>query len=136
MYEVFEHTADLGLRVRADNLNELFADAGRGLFAIIAGDLSGVAARQAAQVELAGEELDYLLFDWLNELLYLFESRRLLLVQFALDVTEQGLRATVAGEPWDPQQRRLEHEVKAITYHGLRVEQQASGWLAELILDI
>lgn len=136
MYEVFEHTADLGLRVRAADLDELFADAGRGLFATIVGDLRQLAPRERQQFELAGAEVDYLFFDWLNELLYVFESRRLLLVEFDVQVSQAGLRASAAGEPWDPARHRLEHEVKAITYHGLRVEQQADGWLAEVILDI
>ncbi len=136
MYEVFEHTADLGLRVRAADLNSLFADAGRGMFAVIAGDLEGISPRHTHKIDLEGTELDYLLFDWLNELLYAFESQRLLLVAFDVHVTETGLAATVAGEPWEPGRHRLEHEVKAITYHALSVVRQGDGWLAEVILDI
>lgn len=136
MYEVFEHTADLGLRIRAADLNSLFADAGRGMFSVIAGDLAGISARDAHKFDLEGTEVDYLLFDWLNELLYAFESQRLLFVAFDVHVTKTGLQATVSGEPWDPARHRLEHEVKAITYHALRVVQQSDGWLAEVILDI
>jgi SHS2 domain-containing protein len=49
---------------------------------------------------------------------------------------DAGLSATARGEPWDPDRHELDHEVKAITYHGLKVEQEAGGWLAELIVDI
>lgn len=136
MYEVFEHTADLGLRVRAADLDALFAEAGRGLFEIIAGDLSGIQPLVRETIELAGDEVDYLLFDWLNELLYAFESRRMLFVDFQVQVSETGLWAVAAGEPWDPDRHRLEHEVKAVTYHGLSVQHNDGQWQAEVILDI
>jgi SHS2 domain-containing protein len=81
-------------------------------------------------------EHDYLLFDWLNELLFTFDSRRLLLAKYDVHVDRSGLQAAAWGEPLDPARHRLEHEVKAITYHGLKVVQQDDGWLAEVILDI
>lgn len=136
MYEIFEHTADVGLRIRAADLDTLFADAGRGLFAIIVGDLRSVETRETRRIEVEGIERDYLLFDWLNELLYSFESRRLLLADFHVRVSETGLEAEVGGELLDPARHRLEHEVKAITYHGLRVEREGAGWIGEVILDI
>lgn len=138
MYEVFEHTADIGLRVRASTPEELFAEAGRGFFALIVDNLDEVAATETVQLRIQGrvEELDYLLFDWLNELLYLFDSRQLLLRDFKVRLTESGLDATVCGEPFDAGKHRLEHELKAITYHGLKVQKTAAGWLAEVVLDI
>jgi SHS2 domain-containing protein len=136
MYETFEHTADLGLRVRAAELPGLFIDAGRGLFSIIVAGGDPVQPRDEWHCELAGTRLDELLFDWLNELLYVFESRHLLLAEFHVELAAEKLTALCRGEPWDPERHQLEHEVKAITYHGLRVEQTADGWLAEVIVDI
>ena len=66
MYEVFEHTADVGLRVRAADLGELFAEAARGLFSLIVPDLASVRPKQELPFRLAGSEREYLLFDWLN----------------------------------------------------------------------
>jgi SHS2 domain-containing protein len=80
--------------------------------------------------------VEYLLFDWLNELLYAFESEKLLLAEFDLKLKDQQLTATCRGEPMDPARHQMEHEVKAITYHGLRVEQTADGWQSEVIVDI
>lgn len=136
MFETFEHTADLGLRVRAPDLPTLFAEAGKGLFSIVAGDLAQIRLMQTAAIRLEGDRRDELFFDWLSELLYQFETKRLLLGRFDVRLHEQGLEAVVAGEPWDPQRHRLEHEVKAITYHGLKVEQTPDGWLAEVVVDI
>jgi SHS2 domain-containing protein len=136
MHETFEHTADLGLRVRAASQEELFAEAARGLFEMIVPELEAVRPVQTRKFSVAGSDRDYLLFDWLNELLYVFDTERLLFSQFDVRLTEEGLTATARGEPLDPRRHQLDHEVKAITYHGLRVERDADGWLAEVIVDI
>jgi SHS2 domain-containing protein len=114
-FETFEHTADLGLRVWAMDLSSLFADAGRGLFSLIVPDLESVRPTETANFELAADGAEYLLFDWLNELLYTFEVRHLLLCKFDVQLGETGLTATAYGEPVDPQRHVLDHEVKAIT---------------------
>lgn len=136
MYETFEHTADLGLRVRAKTLETLFEDAARGLFSMMTTNLEDVRCLQERTYRIEGTAADYLLFDWLNELLFTFESERLLLSDFHVELDSEGLRAIVSGEPMDLDRHRMEHEVKAITYHGLRVEEDADGWFAELIVDI
>jgi SHS2 domain-containing protein len=136
MHETFDHTADLGFRIRAANLDTLFAEAGQALFETIVEDLRTIRLDQRVDISLAGNEVDYLLFDWLKELLYHFDAEHLLLGKFEVHVTDQGLTATVWGEPLDRARHNLEHEVKAITYHGLRVEQTEGGWLAEVIVDI
>ncbi|MGE0610039.1 MAG: archease [Pirellulales bacterium] len=135
-YETFDHTADLGLRVRADDLPTLLAEAARGLFSIIVGGLASIQPLKEIQIRVAGTAADYLLFDWLSELLYTFESQRLLLCEFDVSVDGAGLSATCRGEPLDIGRHAPEHEVKAITYHQLTVEQRPDGWFAELIVDI
>jgi SHS2 domain-containing protein len=136
MYEMFDHTADLGLRIRAADLNSLFAEAGRALFAALVENLDAVTPRQQLDVTIAGSDREFLLFDWLKELLYRFEVEHLLLARFSVTVSADGLQGRAWGEPFDRQRHELAHEVKAITYHGLRVEQTPDGWLAEVIVDI
>lgn len=136
MYEVFEHTADLGLRVRAADLNALFEEAGRGFFSVIVENLDAVRPLQTTAWTLAGTDLEYLFFDWLNELVYAFDTTHVLLSEFTVVVGPEGLHATGRGEPLDPARHMLSHEVKAVTYHQLRIEQTPDGWLAEVILDI
>jgi SHS2 domain-containing protein len=136
MYETFEHTADLGLRVRAPDLDTLFAEAAACLFSAIVEDLDTVQPLQRIDVMIDGADREYLLFDWLRELLYRFDSQHLLLSRFEVHVGDAGLTAHAWGEPLDPQRHALAHEVKAITYHALKVEQTAEGWLAEVIVDI
>jgi SHS2 domain-containing protein len=138
MYEVFAHTADVGLRIRAPSLDSLFADAALGLFSLIVSNIDQVKLRDQIQITLPcrDNEYDYLLFDWLNELLYTFDSRQIVLAKFDVHVAPAQLHATAWGEPLDPKQHRLDHEVKAITYHELKVVRDADEWLAEVIVDI
>jgi SHS2 domain-containing protein len=136
MYEHFEHTADLGLRVRTADVNGLFAEAATALFAAIVDGIDTVRPDRPVEVHIEGAELDYLLFDWLRELLYRFDAEHLVFSRFDVSVGEAGLAATAWGEPLDPARHVLSHEVKAITYHELRVEQEGSDWVAEVIVDI
>lgn len=136
MYQTFEHTADLGLRVTAGDLNLLFAEAGRGLFSIIVENLDAVRPAQLRGFKIPGTNREYLLFDWLNELLFISAGERMLLVEFDVQVSESGLTATARGEPIDLARHHLAREVKAITYHQLKVEQRPGGWIAEVLVDI
>jgi SHS2 domain-containing protein len=136
MHEVFEHTADLGLRIRASGLDELFVEAAQALFEAIVTDLQTVRPTKRVDIRLDGDDREYLLFDWLTELLYHFDAEHLLLGKFEAHVGADGLVGSAWGEPLDRERHQLEHEVKAITYHGLRVEQTVEGWLAEVIVDI
>lgn len=136
MYEFFEHTADLGLRVRAPDLDALFAEAARALFAAVLDNPDAVRPLQRVEVQLNGTDREYLLFDWLKALLYRFDAEHLVFGRFEARVTPGGLTGAAWGEPLDPERHELAHEVKAITYHGLRVEEVDGGWLAEVIVDI
>ena len=138
MHEVFDHTADIGLRIRAATLPELFREAAEGMFGLIVTNLNEVRLTQELHFKVPSrqDEYDYLLFDWLNELLFTFDTKRLVLAKFDVQLTAEGLDATAQGEPLDPARHQLDHEVKAITYHGLKVVREGDSWLAEVILDI
>jgi SHS2 domain-containing protein len=136
MYETFEHTADLGLRVRAADLDTLFAEAAEALFSVLAENIESVAETRTMEIDIAGDDREFLLFDWLKTLLYHFDADHLLFRRFEVQVREDGLHGIAKGEPLDRSRHELGHEVKAITYHGLRVEQTPEGWLAEVIVDI
>jgi SHS2 domain-containing protein len=137
VYELFEHTADLGLRVVAPDLDTLFCEAAEGLFAMIVEREPVLGPTERLDFRITGERLDWLLFDWLNELLYVFESRRLLLDDFAAKIGERGVVASARAHPFVPDKDRGLHEIKAITYHGLVIRQSPDGgWIAEVIVDI
>jgi SHS2 domain-containing protein len=143
-WQVFDHTADLGLRVEAPSREALFEEAGRAFTALIVEEPdAAVRERERLDVALAATDPADLLFDWLHALLLAFEVRHLLLVRFAIELIEPGerqgglqLRASAWGERIDPARHRLAREVKAITYHGLWLRPQGAGWAAEVIVDV
>ena len=140
MYEYFEHTADVGLRVQAPDLNSLFADAGRALFGLMVENLDDVRPERTVQLSVSGgtapHQLDYLLFDWLSELIREFEAERTILCEFHVQTGDSGISAECRGETLDPSRHRLGHEVKAVTYHELKLEHTPQGWQAEAIVDL
>jgi SHS2 domain-containing protein len=136
VYEIFDHTADMGLRVHGRTREEAYTDAALGLTQIIAGDLEQIHPITQETIDVPGNDPALLMFDWLNELPYAFESRRMLGARFEIEVKREGIHATVYGERYDPARHTLCHEVKAITYHGLKMEQAADGWVATVIVDI
>jgi len=136
MHELFEHTADLGLRIRAPDLNTLFAEAGACLFSAIVDDIATIEPTQTFTLEISGTDREFLLFDWLRELLYRCEESHLLFSMFDVQVTDTGLKATIGGESINREKHEMSREVKAITYHELKLIQENGGWLAELIIDI
>ncbi|MBB75020.1 MAG: protein archease [Planctomycetaceae bacterium] len=136
MFEIFDHTADLGLRVRADSLSELFNEAARGLFAQLVSNPLDVVPSHQREFVLQATDHPYLLVDWLNALLYAFETDQLLFRKFDVQVSATRLEGNAWGEPVDEARHQLANEVKAVTYHGLSIESCSQGWQAELILDI
>jgi SHS2 domain-containing protein len=136
--ETFEHTADLGLRVFASDLPNLFRTAGEGLFDVIVANRGDVQIFVTESVVLSAETTEDLLFKWLNELIFQSETQHRLYTRFdvALDDAGRQLEATIGGEPIDRRRHVLDHEVKAATRHGLSLRQKHEGWVAEVILDI
>ncbi len=137
MHFIFEHTADLGIRIQSASLPELFAEAGTALFELIVENHARVQPLQTHSIQLKNDQVDLLFFDWLSELLYLFDAKHMVLSRFDVLLTDGNLTAQVWGEPLDEERHLLDHEVKAITYHQLKVEKLPEGqWLAEVIVDI
>lgn len=136
MYQIREHTADLGVHVAAATLADLLADAARGVTAVIAGDATQVRPAVTETFAVTGTDPAWLLRDWVAEVLAAFDLRRMLFRDFAVAVDAAGLRATARGERYDPARHVLAHEVKAVTQHELDVRRTAAGWEAFFILDV
>jgi SHS2 domain-containing protein len=134
-YELFDHTADLGVRVRAPLQEWLIAPAIEGLYAAIGG-LAAAPPRQVRTLEFAGDDAAVLLRDLLAEVLYLFERERLMVVGTAVEIFSNARLRVEVDLAEVPADARFDREVKAVTYHDLRLEQIADGFEAEYIVDI
>ena len=135
-YQEVDHTGDAGIRVVADDLSTLFERAAWATFNIIA-ELSDVKAVTACSIRVEGTDRDNLLVKWLSELNFLHLTRKLLFVQFKVELAgDTSLAAEAWGEPIDLKRHEIYTEVKAVTYHGLVVEQCPEGWTAQVIFDM
>ncbi len=136
--EVFDHTADVGLRIRATDRDDLFRTAAEGLFDYVVANRDEVRAEVDESVRLEADTQEELLAVWLNELIFRCETRHILYGAFEVRVAADGLSldARIGGEPIDRGRHVLDHEVKAVTRHGLSLERGRDGWTAEVILDI
>ncbi len=136
--EMFDHTADVGLRIVADSLDDLFRTAAQGLFDYIVVNREAVRVEAMEDVNLQADSAADLLLDWLGELLFRCETQHRLYSRFDVHVASDGrsLRGQIGGEPIDRERHELDHEVKAVTHHGASLTEEGGHWRAELILDI
>lgn len=138
-HELIDHTADVGLKVRADDLDDLFRTAAEALFDYIVTNRDAVQPSESDSISLSASDPGELLVAWLNELIFLSETRHRLYTRFDLRVLDDGTRleASALGERLDPTRHILDHEVKAVTRHDFDLHlDQNNRWSAFLILDI
>lgn len=136
MFEILEHTADIGFRARGRTLEGVFESTAEALVAL-ALEVDEVAARECYTLAAEGEDLESLLVNWLSEVLYWLDGRRVGLRRFEVkEITSGRVAAEGFGEPLDPARHRAKLVVKGVTYHQLRVVQDERGWVAEVYLDI
>ena len=132
----FEHGADIGIEGYGRTAAEAFEQAALALTAVIC-DPRRVRARSCVDLACEAPDLEYLLVDWLNALIYEMATRRMLFSRFEVTIGKRGLRARACGEPLDPARHRPAVEVKGATLTGLAVRQEAEGhWVARCVVDV
>jgi SHS2 domain-containing protein len=135
-FEVLEHPADIGFRVSADTLPELFANAAIAMLSI-AGDPAEAGPREQYPMRVESTDLEALLVDWLSEVLYRFDGKRIAFRSFEVRHFEDtAIEAVGFGEPRDPERHHARLIVKAVTWHQLKIERRGGEWVAEVFLDI
>jgi len=135
-----DHTGDIGIQVRADTQAQLFERAATGTFHVLT-DLDVVQPRDEMTIAVEGHDVDALMVRWLSELNYRHTVDDHLYCVFevhAIEKEEDGLslRATVRGEPIDPTRHTIHTEIKAVTFHGLSVQETRGGWAVQVIFDM
>ena len=135
-FEFIDHTADIGVTAYGADMKQLFANTARGLFSLIT-ELNKIEPIEKYNVQVNAPDREALLVNWLNELIYLFEAKGLLFKRFDITLlTDTRLKAIGYGEKIDLTKHELKTQVKAATYHMLKIEQNKEGWKAQVIFDV
>ena len=134
-FEIIEHTADVGIRAFGRDIQEVFTNAARGMFSLIT-ELDDVVEAEYRDIEITAPDAESLLVEWLNELIYLFDTENILFKRFDIaEIDKTKLRVRSYGERVDSSKHRLKTGIKAATYHMLKIEQDL-GCKAEVLFDI
>ena len=135
-YEVFEHTADVGIEAFGHTLPELFIHAAQGMESLMVAP-EQIQESVTREVAVEGSHVLSLLIAWLNELIIMFDTDYLLFRTFAISTfTETSLRGLACGEPYNPERHELSSAIKAVTWHQASVERTEDGYKVRIIFDI
>ena len=135
-FGILEHTADIGLVAYGRNLEEVFENAAEGMFSLIM-DIDKGGDSFSCELRVESEDKEGLLVEWLNELLYISEVNEIILKTFKITYLEKDrfLTAKVYGEKVDLNRHQIKTEIKACTYHELKIKKD-KVWRAQVIFDI
>jgi SHS2 domain-containing protein len=132
--------ADIAFEATGHDLPELFSDAADATMNVMVDNLDAIEPRETRHIELSNDEIDMLLFDFLQELIYFKDAKRLLLRARGVRIDEKDekyfLKAKAAGESLDAARHHQRADVKAVTLHGFCVEKEDGSWKARVLLDI
>src|SRR6184192_3254210 len=132
-------TADIAFEATGRDLPELFSDASDATMNVMIDNLDAIEPRETRHIELSNDQIDMLLFDFLQELIYFKDAEQLLLRIRATQIDEREgtyfLEAKAAGERLDAERHHQRADVKAVTLHGFSVKKQDGGWKARVLLD-
>ena len=135
-WEHFPHQADVGVRGIGKTVDQAFEQAALALTAVVT-DPSHVAAKELLELSCMAPDMELLLVDWLNALIYEMVTRNMLFRRFEVHVEGGHLTAKVWGEALDISRHHPAVEIKGATYTSLRVVQQPDGdWLAQCVVDV
>jgi len=137
-YELFDHTADIGVKAYGANLPSVFENTANGMFAVIFhNSMPNIKAKGEYRIKLHASDLEELLKNWLDELLFIFTTEHIIFskYQISIDPEKLTLDALIGGEIVSEEMLLKTCEIKAVTYHMLKVE-KTNHWEAQVLFDI
>ena len=137
-YEIIEHTADVGIKANGATLKELFENAAKGMFGIIGGKPHPEAKiKKKIEIKKEVEALEELLVAWLSELLYVFNKEEILFCSFnVIELNNSRIVGEAGGTKIDLSQDAIQAEIKAVTFHDLKIEEGKYGFNCRIIFDV
>ncbi len=139
-FEIIDHTADVGIKAHGSTLTELFENAARGMFAVITcegANPQGSQVEKNIEINKDAGELEDMLVSWLSELLYIFNREKICFNSFKIaGLNNNSLKAEAGGVNIDLYQSDLYTEIKAVTFHNLKIEEDVEGFSCTIIFDV
>jgi SHS2 domain-containing protein len=133
-YEELDHTADIRLRVRSPTLGSLFGETAMAMMTIVYGESRP--GKEERTMEIGAENTEDLLIDFLSEILFLSEVEYLVFSSINVHIAGNVLRASLKGEPFDPERHRGGTEIKGISYSGLKIVKEDEGYVLDILFDV
>lgn len=135
-YTLMDHTADIGIRVFGETMAILFQEAGHAMFDQIT-DRQHLTGNRVKRIAVTGVDRPDLLFSFLRELLYFWTIDACLVKSVrVLDIHDDRLTAEAAYDEYSQKHHEIIKDIKAVTYHGLSVDETTTGWRAAVIFDV
>jgi SHS2 domain-containing protein len=134
-FEQVDISGDVGLRVWGRGMEELFENAAIGMADLIT-DTSNIKEEEVRTIHIQAEGIESLLVQWLNELIYIFDTSGFIGKRFRVEIKDNSLRAEVQGGNFDPSRDERRLLLKAATYHGLSLRRGDDRYEAMVIFDI
>ena len=135
-FRYLRHTADLRIEIRGKDLKELFQNAGKAFFSVLT-DRRKIKKNEKLEVAVTAESAEELLVNWLNELIYVFEVKKMVFGQIKiLKLSKTELSAQLKGEKFNPAKHVIIDKPKAATYHLFKIEKSQSNFTAKVVFDL
>jgi len=131
-FKLLAHPSDIGIVAYGSTKKEIFENAAYGMFSIMA-DLKKVKALESLEIKIAGDDWESLMVNWLNELVYYVDAKKMLFVKFRINkINATQLEAAVSGEKIDLGRHSISRPIKAATYNQLQIRPKQ----AKIVFDV
>jgi SHS2 domain-containing protein len=142
-YKIIDHTGDVGLKIWGTDIPELFCEAARAMCSLII-ESEAILEVRDFDIRVEASDKNELLLKWLREILFLFETERVVFSRFQIennnfektDVSTHFLEAKAYGEPLDSARHDICKEIKAVTRHHFYMKKNGEWWESAVLFDI
>lgn len=138
-FKYFETTADVGIEVQTDTINNAYINSALGTLNIIT-DIDKIKPKLTKKIHIESEDEYGLLYDWITELLIILDSDNFIASKYNIDITKKDdiiiLDGTISGDIYNTNIYNYKTEVKAITYHKMMITKNKTGYKIRFIVDL
>lgn len=135
-YTLIDHTADFGIHVTGKDPKDLFQTAAFALFDVIT-EIDRLDGEFSRELTVTGEDWPDLMVNWLRELLALWNVNQMLVKKTLIhSISANRLSAQILVDTYVPRHHEIKCEIKAVTYHQIKVEERDGKWQARIIFDV